>query len=378
MAVEQLKVKSLKLKDSGDTERLDLLKSALKRPSTESPDRREKGTSEKKDKENSDRSDKVLSKGKEPLKSGSRDSVRSSIGKNLVKVGKEFAKGNGREHEGKVANKVGSPVVKQEARVSVKAEAKTPVKLSSKDGKVLTKDEGKANGREQGKSVGKELGKVNGKDSGGVRDLMKVKDEDRDREREKEKGKSPVVKSALVRTPVKQGSATKVILKSTNAGASSSLGQSLKKKVIQTKTTTITKTLKKMYSLPGQRHDPPEDRDPLRIFYSTLRDQMPESEMAEIWLMEYGLLPQDEAKKALERKQRRGQSVKHGTPSKAASTPLRLSNGSPAVKKSIPISNGKGKDVGTSSKGKKKREDSESDSDHDLLQKARIKKKLKA
>lgn len=49
------------------------------------------------------------------------------------------------------------------------------------------------------------------------------------------------------------------------AGASSSLGQSLKKKVMQTKTTMVTKTLteqkkeKKVYSLPGQRHDPPED-----------------------------------------------------------------------------------------------------------------------
>lgn len=93
-------------------------------------------------------------------------------------------------------------------------------------------------------------------------------------------------------------------------------------------------------------------------------------------LMEYGLLPQDEAKRALERKQRRGQSLKHGTPSKS-STPSRLSNGSPARKKSTPVSNGKGKDVGTSSKGKNKRVDSESDSDEFVL-KTRVKKKLKA
>ncbi|XP_073111520.1 uncharacterized protein [Elaeis guineensis] len=37
---------------------------------------------------------------------------------------------------------------------------------------------------------------------------------------------------------------------------------------------------KKVYDLPGQKHDPPEERDPLRIFYETLYQQVPNSEMA--------------------------------------------------------------------------------------------------
>ncbi|KAJ8631561.1 hypothetical protein MRB53_024884 [Persea americana] len=40
---------------------------------------------------------------------------------------------------------------------------------------------------------------------------------------------------------------------------------------------------KKVYDLPGQKHDPPEERDPLRIFYETLYQQLPSSEMAAFW-----------------------------------------------------------------------------------------------
>jgi hypothetical protein len=95
--------------------------------------------------------------------------------------------------------------------------------------------------------------------------------------------------------------------------------------------------------------------------------------------MEHGLLPHDEAEKAFERKQKlRGQSVKSGTATKSP-TPSRASNGSPAVKKSTPVSNGKGKGkvVGSLSKGKKKRDESESDSDEDFLDKPVTKKKMK-
>ncbi|KAJ6732510.1 hypothetical protein OIU79_003584 [Salix purpurea] len=53
------------------------------------------------------------------------------------------------------------------------------------------------------------------------------------------------------------------------------------------KTTTTTTTTrvrqKKVYSLPGQRFDPPEEREPLRIFYESLSKQIPTSEMAEFW-----------------------------------------------------------------------------------------------
>ncbi|XP_057861393.1 uncharacterized protein LOC131069835 [Cryptomeria japonica] len=76
---------------------------------------------------------------------------------------------------------------------------------------------------------------------------------------------------------------------------------------------------KKVYSLPGQKHDPPEERDPLRIFYESLYEQIPTSEMAIIWMMEHGLLPSETAKKAYERKQKKQQQQRTGTPIKSSS-----------------------------------------------------------
>ncbi|ERN15093.1 hypothetical protein AMTRI_Chr05g57800 [Amborella trichopoda] len=86
-----------------------------------------------------------------------------------------------------------------------------------------------------------------------------------------------------------------------------------------TKTNTVkVKTEKKVYTLPGQRYDPPEEREPLRIFYESLLKQIPSSEMAEVWMMEHGLLSPERAKKAHERKQRRLQQQRlGGTPIKS-------------------------------------------------------------
>lgn len=55
---------------------------------------------------------------------------------------------------------------------------------------------------------------------------------------------------------------------------------------------------KKVYDLPGQKKDTPEQGESLRKFYVSMRTQVPESVMAEQWLMEHGLLPEDEAAKA--------------------------------------------------------------------------------
>ncbi|PAN50596.1 hypothetical protein PAHAL_9G531000 [Panicum hallii] len=65
---------------------------------------------------------------------------------------------------------------------------------------------------------------------------------------------------------------------------------------------------RKVYELPGQKHDPPTERDPLRIFYESLYEQIPTSDMAATWLMEWGLLPLDVARKVFEKKQ--GQKLK--------------------------------------------------------------------
>lgn len=86
-----------------------------------------------------------------------------------------------------------------------------------------------------------------------------------------------------------------------------------------TKTTSTTTTRvkqKKVYTLPGQKYDPPEEREPLRIFYESLSKQIPTSEMAEFWMMEHGLLSPERAKKAYERKQRRQKEIRTGTPIK--------------------------------------------------------------
>ncbi|KAG2691870.1 hypothetical protein I3760_08G026000 [Carya illinoinensis] len=52
-----------------------------------------------------------------------------------------------------------------------------------------------------------------------------------------------------------------------------------------TKTTTKVRE-KKVYTLPGQKYDPPEEREPLRIFYESLSQQIPTSEMAEFWKLD--------------------------------------------------------------------------------------------
>lgn len=57
------------------------------------------------------------------------------------------------------------------------------------------------------------------------------------------------------------------------------------------------KKKKKTYELPGQKRDTPEELHGKRIFYETLYKQNPNSQMAKLYLMEVGLLPEAEAKK---------------------------------------------------------------------------------
>ncbi|KAK1315498.1 hypothetical protein QJS10_CPA06g00773 [Acorus calamus] len=82
--------------------------------------------------------------------------------------------------------------------------------------------------------------------------------------------------------------------------------------------TTRVRAAKKVYTLAGQKFDVPEEREPLRIFYESLSKQIPSSEMAEFWMMEHGLLSPERSKKAYEKKQRRQQQLRMGTPIKSA------------------------------------------------------------
>lgn len=97
------------------------------------------------------------------------------------------------------------------------------------------------------------------------------------------------------------------------------MSASSSKTISKTKTTTTKVRERKVYSLPGQKHDPPEEKEPLRIFYESLSKQIPTSEMAEFWLMEHGLLSPQKAKKAFEKKQRKQKELRTGTPIKSSS-----------------------------------------------------------
>eukprot|EP00198_Chlamydomonas_reinhardtii_P004933 XP_001694269.1 predicted protein [Chlamydomonas reinhardtii] len=49
--------------------------------------------------------------------------------------------------------------------------------------------------------------------------------------------------------------------------------------------------------MPGQTREAPPETDSLRKFYTSLLEQIPESEMAKKWCLQHGLLSRDEAEK---------------------------------------------------------------------------------
>ncbi|CAA6663194.1 unnamed protein product [Spirodela intermedia] len=71
---------------------------------------------------------------------------------------------------------------------------------------------------------------------------------------------------------------------------------------------------KNVYDFPGRGTS--RRGDPLRIFYETLYQQLPSSEMAQFWMMEYGLLPPEAAHKIYEKKLRKNHHSKQSSPVK--------------------------------------------------------------
>ncbi|XP_010249580.1 PREDICTED: uncharacterized protein LOC104592097 isoform X1 [Nelumbo nucifera] len=136
----------------------------------------------------------------------------------------------------------------------------------------------------------------------------------------KVKGLSPLNKKKVVssskHTPDSKQKSVSTLTKSEVKAKTTSTTSSSSKSVSKT-TAVKVKSKKKVYTLPGQKYDPPEVREPLRIFYESLSKQIPSSEMAEFWMMEHGLLSPERAKKAYERKQRRQQQLRMGTPIKS-------------------------------------------------------------
>ncbi|KAF7829570.1 transcriptional regulator ATRX-like protein [Senna tora] len=126
---------------------------------------------------------------------------------------------------------------------------------------------------------------------------------------------------------------------------------------------------KKVYDLPGQKRDPPEEKDPLRIFYETLYNQVPKSEMAQLWMMESGLLPKELAMKVYEKKQKKGLQNKVSSPAKAA-TGMKSSTRSVAVKKktaSTTVASVSKKTDSTPKQSKKRKAEDDTDSDEDFI-----------
>ncbi|XP_030527366.1 protein IWS1 homolog A [Rhodamnia argentea] len=147
-----------------------------------------------------------------------------------------------------------------------------------------------------------------------------------------------------------------------------------KKSTGGSKQETPKKREKKVYDLPGQKRDPPEERDPLRIFYESLHKQIPRSEMAQFWMMESGLLPREEAKKAFDKKQRKSQAQKLSSPAKSAVSVQRSSQTMSIKKKDLSSSLSSKKktaDVKVLSKQPKRRKDEDrssgNDSDDDFV-----------
>ncbi|CAN1785008.1 hypothetical protein LINPERHAP1_LOCUS16741 [Linum perenne] len=123
--------------------------------------------------------------------------------------------------------------------------------------------------------------------------------------------KSVKIESSSSKQPIKSVSTvTRTEVKSTTTSTSKA-----------TTTTTKTTRVKKVFSLAGQRYDPPEEREPVRIFYESLSEQIPTSEMAEFWMMEHGLLSPERSKKAFEKKQRKQKMQRTGIPIKSPKTP---------------------------------------------------------
>ncbi|GER44770.1 hypothetical protein STAS_21675 [Striga asiatica] len=136
---------------------------------------------------------------------------------------------------------------------------------------------------------------------------------------------------------------------------------------------TVQKRERKVFDLPGQKRDTPEARDPLRIFYESLYKQVPDSEMAAIWMMESGLLPKDVAKKVLDRKVKKAKEQRLSSPMKTVVTVKKKSDSTTVVKKSAnsPVSTTQKKKTPPSkaksqpSKKRKSKDDESSDEDTD-------------
>ncbi|XP_017246416.1 uncharacterized protein LOC108218005 [Daucus carota subsp. sativus] len=127
----------------------------------------------------------------------------------------------------------------------------------------------------------------------------------------------------------------------------------------------VKKREKKIFDLPGQKRDPPDERDPSRIFYESLYKQVPTSEMAAFWMMESGLLTFEEASKVCQKKLQMKQQQKLASPMKAVVTVKKESG---TVKRNIISATEETttkKSKGAVKSSKRKSDDNQTDNDSD-------------
>ncbi|KAL3131344.1 hypothetical protein ABBQ38_000630 [Trebouxia sp. C0009 RCD-2024] len=118
-------------------------------------------------------------------------------------------------------------------------------------------------------------------------------------------------------------------------------------------------TVKKEYEKPGQTRETPSEIDPLRRFYTTLREQRPDSEMAKKWCLIHGVLDDEDAEQiAAELKLKKGQLR---SPSKPVSR-------APPQKRKAPPAATKKPAAGQSAKGATKSKVKQEDSDEDSFE----------
>lgn len=128
---------------------------------------------------------------------------------------------------------------------------------------------------------------------------------------------------------------------------------------------------RKVYDMPGQTRDTPDEEDPLRRFYTSLLEQIPSSEMAKKWCVIHGLVSIEEAKKWV------AKYGKKSAPATAKKRNVSAVGGKPATKKATKkASTGKPaakKAKATSVKKTKHKENDPSDSDEEVIPKKRLK-----
>jgi hypothetical protein len=103
--------------------------------------------------------------------------------------------------------------------------------------------------------------------------------------------KKPAAKKPAAKKPAAKG------VKKTTATKTKKAATKKKKTAAKKKKASEDKELLTKYDLHGQKRDTPDEADPLRKFYASLRVQNPKSVMAETWLMEHGLLESAEEQK---------------------------------------------------------------------------------